>query len=126
MEQLPYRALHKHDRRKMTDIDELAFTIHSNAVDKGFWEPNVEGNHTIFYLKQLAMIHSEVSEALEAIRKEKGDDKVVEEFADIIIRVLDLWAGMSRDGYTNESLKQVLTRKVDYNTTRDKMHGVLA
>jgi NTP pyrophosphatase (non-canonical NTP hydrolase) len=109
-----------------TDLDELAFAIHSNAVDKGFWDACYDGNDTIFYLKQIAMIHSEASEALESIRKEHGDDKVVEEFADIIIRVLDLWAGMSQRGYTKESISQMLVRKTEYNKTRDPMHGVLA
>lgn len=105
------------------DIDELAFQIHNNAVEKGFWEPN---NGTIFYLKQIAMIHSECSEVLEAIRKEKGDGQVVEELADIIIRTLDLWAGLVRDGYTKESITKVLVEKTDINKTRPKMHGVLA
>jgi NTP pyrophosphatase (non-canonical NTP hydrolase) len=105
------------------DIDELAFQIHNNAVEKGFWEPN---NGTIFYLKQIAMIHSECSEVLEAIRKEKGDGQVVEELADIIIRTLDLWAGLVRDSYTKESIAKVLVAKTDVNKTRPKMHGVLA
>ena len=108
------------------NIDELAFQIHSNAIEKGFWEPNTEDNHTVFYLKQLAMVHSEVSETLEAIRKNKGNDKVVEELADIVIRVLDLWAGLVRDGYTQESMQDSLLRKVAYNTDRDRLHGVLA
>jgi NTP pyrophosphatase (non-canonical NTP hydrolase) len=105
------------------DLDEVAYQIHSNAVDKGFWEPN---NGLIFYLKQCAMIHSEVSEVVEALRKEKGDDKVVEELADIIIRVLDLWAGLNHDGYTKESIKKVLIDKVAVNTQRERLHGVLA
>jgi NTP pyrophosphatase (non-canonical NTP hydrolase) len=105
------------------DIDELAFQIHSNAIDKGFWEPN---NGLIFYMKQIAMIHSEATEALEAMRKEQGSDKVVEELADIIIRTLDLWAGLVRDGYTNKSIKESLIEKVSHNTSRDRMHGVLA
>ena len=105
------------------DIDELAFQIHNNAVEKGFWEPN---NGTIFYLKQIAMIHSECSEVLEAIRKEKGDGQVVEELADIIIRTLDLWAGLVRDGYTKESIAKVLVEKTQINKSRPKMHGVLA
>jgi NTP pyrophosphatase (non-canonical NTP hydrolase) len=105
------------------DLNELGFQIHSNAVDKGFWEPN---NGTIFYLKQIAMIHSECSEVLEAIRKEKGDEEVVEELADIIIRTLDLWAGLVKDGYTKLKIQDALLNKTNYNTTRDKMHGVLA
>jgi NTP pyrophosphatase (non-canonical NTP hydrolase) len=104
-------------------IDEFAAVLHATARDKGFWDQN---NGTIFYLKQLAMVHSEVSEVLEAIRKEKGDDQVVEELADVIIRVLDLYAGLVRDGYTNISLEKTLNDKAKINSKRPKMHGVLA
>lgn len=107
-------------------LEELAFQIHSNAVDKGFWEPNTPDNHTVFYLKQLAMIHSEVSETLEAIRKEKGEDVVVEEMADVLIRLLDLWAGMQRDGTVRTLLTDALMDKVGINSTRPRLHGVLA
>lgn len=105
------------------DIDEIAFQIHNNAVEKGFWDAN---NGLIFYMKQIAMIHSEATEALEAMRKEQGNEKVVEELADIIIRTLDLWAGLVRDGYTKKSIADSLLEKVQYNTQRDRMHGVLA
>lgn len=110
----------------MVDLDQLSFDLHSNAVAKGFWEPNTPDNHTVFYLKQLAMIHSEVSEVLEAIRKEKGEDKVVEELADILIRVFDLYGGLVEDGYTGISLEQTLINKAQINVDRPRMHGVLA
>jgi len=105
------------------DIEEYAEVIHINAKLKGFWDDN---NGTIFYLKQLAMIHSEVSEVLEAIRKEKGDQQVIEEFADILIRVFDLYMGMKRDGYTDLKLEDVFKNKMKINSERPRMHGVLA
>ena len=110
----------------MIDLDEMAYILHDNAVEKGFWEPNTDENHVVFYLKQLAMVHSEVSEVLEAIRKEKGQDKIVEEFADIIIRVLDLYAGMRADGAITDSLQSTLIAKAHINRERPRMHGVLA
>lgn len=110
----------------MINLDFWAEEIHANAVEKGFWEPNNQDTHIIFYLKQIAMIHSECSEVLEAIRKTKGDDKVVEELADIIIRTLDLYYGLVEDGYTSESLHDVMIRKTQINRDRDRLHGVLA
>ena len=81
--------------KRLAEIDDLAHTLHAHAKRQGFYEPyeNMdEADHVVFHLKQLAMIHSEVTEVLEAIRKEQGDEKVVEELADIVIRVLDFWA----------------------------------
>ena len=108
------------------NLDAESKRLHDNAVDKGFWEPNKEETHTIFYLKQIAMIHSECSEVLEAIRKSKGDRQVVEELADIIIRTLDLYWGLKEDGYTDISLHDTYMEKTAYNEQRARMHGVLA
>jgi len=115
--------------RSLTDMDDLAYTLHANAIEKGFYEPYNhmnEADYVVFYLKQLAMIHSEVSEVLEAIRKNKGDEVVVEELADIMIRVLDFWAFLSQTQYTNKSLSQAINDKMEKNSSRPKMHGVLA
>lgn len=108
------------------NFDQWAEEIHRTSVEKGFWEPNNEDTHTIFYLKQIAMIHSECSEVLEAIRKEKGEDQVVEELADILIRTLDLYQGLVEDGYTKISLHQTMRQKTAINKHRPKLHGVLA
>ena len=108
------------------NIDNLAELCHSTAREKGFWDACSEDTQTIFVLKQIAMCHSELSETLEAYRKEKGDREVVEELADTMIRVMDLWAGLVRLGYTEESLQDVLLSKMGVNTSRPRMHGVLA
>jgi NTP pyrophosphatase (non-canonical NTP hydrolase) len=112
------------------NLEDVAYMVHKNAVEKGFWEPlsrMEKEDHIVFYLKQIAMIHSEVSETLEAIRKEKGEHEVVEEMADIIIRLLDLWCGMKRNGaIKNTTLTRVLMEKINKNSDRPKMHGVLA
>lgn len=114
---------------RLTDMDDFAFTLHSNAVKKGFYDSYSrmeEEDRIIFYLKQLAMIHSEVSEVLEAMRKEKGDYVVVEELADIMIRVLDFWAFLSMTHYTKHSLTAAIMAKVEKNSERPPMHGTLA
>lgn len=113
----------------LKDMDDLSHTLHAQAKEKGFYHPYENMNkedYVVFYLKQLAMVHSEVSEVLEAIRKEKGDDVVVEELADIIIRVLDFWAFLSMTQYTNKSLAKAVVDKMEKNRERPAMHGVLA
>jgi NTP pyrophosphatase (non-canonical NTP hydrolase) len=116
---------------KLINLDATAKTLHDTAVEKGFWEPNNEDTHIIFYLKQIAMIHSEATETLEAIRKEQGGLKIVEELADIIIRILDLYQGLREDGMVTQgydivSLHDVFEDKARINESRPRLHGVLA
>lgn len=110
------------------NLDDLANSLNETSVEKGFWSPmsRMESEDDfIFYAKQLAMIHSEVTEALEALRKDHGDDKFVEELADIIIRVLDLWAGMNKIRVEKlPSIHNTLVDKSLVNKTREKLHGV--
>lgn len=111
---------------KLMNIDELAQLIHYTAVKKKFWEPMDRMEHQdrfIFYCKQIAMIHSEATEVLEALRKDKGQDKVVEELADILIRVLDLYEGMRLESDVEDSLHEVLLKKIDINKDRPALHG---
>ena len=113
----------------LNDMDDLAHTLHAHAKRQGFYEPydNMdEADHVVFYLKQLAMVHSEVTEVLEAIRKDKGDEEVVVELADCIIRILDFWAFLNETGYTKRSLSNALNKKVEANKKREWRHGVLA
>ena len=104
------------------DLTEFSYSVHQNAVDKGFWNEN---NGVNFYIKQCAMIHSEVSEIVEAIAKDHGE-KIVTEMADVIVRLCDLWAGMNHDGLIKTSLENQLREKAAYNKTRPYMHGKLA
>jgi NTP pyrophosphatase (non-canonical NTP hydrolase) len=111
---------------KLMNLDKLADEIHHTAVLKGFWQPMErmeEQDKFIFYCKQIAMIHSEATEVLEALRKNKGEVAVVEELADIIIRVLDLYGGMyiEEDVYT--SLHDTLLVKINANKDRPMLHG---
>jgi len=102
-------------------FDDLAEEIHKNAVEKGFWDRTVD---PIFVAKQMMMIVSEVSEAMEAVRKEMDPEQISDEFADIIIRTLDLYAGMSEAGYVTKSLDYAIKQKMERNTHRPKKHGV--
>jgi NTP pyrophosphatase (non-canonical NTP hydrolase) len=102
-------------------LDELAKDLHATAVEKGFWPEEVDD---IFVTKQLMMIVSEAVEVMEAIRKNKGKAEVVDEMADIIIRTLDLYAGLVEYDYTDISLDDALHNKTKFNKTRPERHGV--
>lgn len=103
-------------------LDALAATLHQTAVEKGFWEGEVThdkiGN-------KLALVHSEVTEVLEGIRKSKGSEAIVEEMADIIIRLLDLYAAMRDENMIEHSLDEVLDKKLNINKERPRLHGNL-
>jgi len=74
-------------------LDALAAMLHETAKEKGFWDG--EYSHDKIGNK-LALVHSEVTEVLEAIRKTKGSEQVVEEMADVIIRLLDVYFAQPR------------------------------
>jgi NTP pyrophosphatase (non-canonical NTP hydrolase) len=102
-------------------LDDLAMKLHQVAVEKGFWPEEVDD---IFIAKQCMMIVSEVTETMEAIRKDKGEEEITKEVADILIRTLDLYAGLVEAGYTRLSLDYALEEKTEFNKTRPEKHGV--
>jgi NTP pyrophosphatase (non-canonical NTP hydrolase) len=103
-------------------FDDMARELHATAVEKGFWPEDVDD---IFVTKQLMMIVSEAVEVMEAIRKNKGEDEVADEMADILIRTLDLWEGLKENGYVGSNTLQVaFNKKTDVNKTRPQKHGV--
>ena len=64
----------------------------------------------------LALIHSEVSEALEAFRHDDFDGFCVE-LADVIIRVLDCTSGLDID------IDSIVIAKLEKNKGRGHKHG---
>ena len=103
-------------------LDVLAAILHETAIEKGFWDN--PKNFDVFGNK-LALVHSEVTEVLEAIRKNKGSQEIVEEMADVLIRTLDLYASMRNAGFIDHSLDEILFNKMEKNKARPKLHGNL-
>ena len=103
-------------------LDALSAVLHEAAKEKGFWDGQYSHDKVG---NKLALVHSEVTEILEAIRKSKGSEKVVEEMADVIIRLLDVYAAMRNEEEVIHSLDEVLQNKININKERERLHGNL-
>jgi NTP pyrophosphatase (non-canonical NTP hydrolase) len=133
-------------------INEIRDEVHELARSKGWWDDCIDpdwGTHYVSHQRiavALALIHSEVSEALEEVRddhlqtywvRKSMEDRIFSEtaekaeaiaagykpeglpieLADVIIRVLDLCGALEID------IEQAIEDKVAYNTTRTHRHG---
>ena len=108
-------------------LDTMAQDVHETAVEKGFWsviDGATQEQQDIFITKQLMMIVSEAVEVMEAIRKSRGPEEVADEMADIVIRTLDLYAGLKELEYVNTDLQVAFNNKTSFNMTRPERNGV--
>ncbi len=98
----------------MPTLNEVARQAWQDAHDAG-WHDDRPDKPAATHVERIALIHSEVSEALEAWRRSKGrcwfevDGKpegIGSELADVIIRTAELaeWLGIDLDGITEAKM----------------------
>lgn len=105
----------------ISDLQEL---IYQQNVLAGWWSSLETGKlkpqgDVTEILAKIALIHSEVSEALEGVRKDLMDDKLPHrrmpevEMADAVIRIMDLC------GHEGWDLAGAMREKLMYNKSRE-------
>jgi NTP pyrophosphatase (non-canonical NTP hydrolase) len=105
-------------------INKLRDDCHETACEKGWWDESRNKGELI------ALMHSELSEALEWMRKESEDSVIggrsdhipdffgiEEEFADVLVRIFDFCGGYDLD------IGGALLAKMAYNQGREYKHG---
>lgn len=103
----------------------LQWQAYNQACKNGFWP--CLGSHEADQYQlagKVALIHSEASELLEAIRNGNPQSEKIPEFsqaeeelADIVIRVMDLTVNQ---GWR---VAEAVVAKMNYNATREYKHG---
>ena len=98
----------------------IAKGVTENAIAKGFW---TAGENCSIPTK-LCLMHSELSEALEAVRNGNPPDNHIPEFsgleaelADVVIRIMDL------SHKKDLRVAEAILAKIEINAARPVMHG---
>ncbi len=107
-----------HSQLFVDTFNAIQLEVYTTACAKGWWK----GDRNKAEL--LALMHSELSEALEALRYgDPPDDKIPEfsgveaELADVIIRIMDMGQAF------NYRIAEAILAKMTMNKTREHKHG---
>lgn len=92
-------------------ISQLVKECYQIARSKGWWDKKRNDAELI------ALMHSELSEALEALRCHASKEEVAEELADCCIRIFD-YCGRKRI-----NLEKAIIKKIEKNRNRPYRHG---
>jgi len=121
---------------ELTGLNIYCLEFHKEMVEKGFWDHyfkaldlSLYGAYTelssairdAFISQKIALIQSELGEALEAMRHNKygleEKDTFEDEIADSLFRIFDLCGMLGID------IEKQLRWKRNHNKSREKMHG---
>jgi NTP pyrophosphatase (non-canonical NTP hydrolase) len=102
------------------DINDMCDRAFKNSSNHGFWSYDIslqdKESVRLILLTKMALVTSEVGEAVEALREEDYGN-IKEEIADICIRLFDIC------GFMNINLQQAILTKMGKNESRPMMHG---
>lgn len=109
------------ERREVAFVDILPplknyiEAAHNIAKSKGFWS-TTSGSPEEKTVK-IALVITELTEAIESLRKDEGAGRLTEELSDAIIRIFDI------AGAYNLDLTDSIAQKMERNLRRPLKHG---